>query len=97
MFDEEIPIAESPQYTDAGNARIACRGNIHITVAHIHCILGSHAQLPHCLEDSVGSRFATYILSLAYCHLDSVGKEMLAELDGGIVKFITHHSHIASH
>ena len=28
---------------------------------------------------------------------NGVGKEMLAELDGGIIKFITHHSNIASH
>ena len=96
MLYKKILVAKSPKHTDARNGRIACRGYIHLAVAYIHRSLGINPQLPHCLEDSVGSWFAADILSLANSHLDCVGKEMTAQLDSSIVKFITYHCHIAA-
>ena len=42
MFDEKIPVAESPQHTDARNTGIAGCSNVNVTVAHIYCIFATY-------------------------------------------------------
>ena len=78
MLQQEVTVAESPQHTDTGHARIACCLNVNIAVSYIYRTFGRNTKLSHSLDNSIGSRFLAYILTLAYSHLNKIAKEVAA-------------------
>lgn len=96
MLQKKLPVAESPQYTDARQAAVARRLNIHIAITHIHRNAFLHAKLPQSLNHGIGTRFLPNTPTLADGHFHQITEEMAAQLLRGFTELIAHHSHTGS-
>ena len=88
---QELPVAESPEHTDAGQAAVACRRQVHIAVAHIDGSLLPYSQLAQGFIHGVGGRLPADALCFMLAYGDLYFREKVAH------QFLSCRHHLVAH